>query len=75
MLILRAARVAITCSWSTPTARNTSTAPTPSFTYYPDLLNDVRNRTTTACPQEHTFEVMRLAILAQQTAELRGYAE
>lgn len=45
------------------------------LTYYADLINDVRNRTTTACPQEHTFEVMRLAILAQQTAELRGYAE
>ncbi len=45
-----------------------------ALSYYPDLINDVRNRTTTACPQEHTFEVMRLALLAQRTAELRGYA-
>lgn len=45
------------------------------LTYYPDLVNDVRNRTTTACPQEHTFEVMRLALMAQETATLRGYAQ
>lgn len=45
-----------------------------TLTYYPDLIDDVRNRTTTACPQEHTFEVMRLALLAQQSAVLRGYA-
>ncbi|MGD7707348.1 Gfo/Idh/MocA family protein [Microlunatus sp. Y2014] len=43
-------------------------------TYYPSLLRDVRERTTTAAPQEHTFEVMRLAITAQQQAERRGYA-
>jgi predicted dehydrogenase len=30
--------------------------------YYPDLVHDVVNRTETACPQRHTFEVMRLAI-------------
>ena len=45
-----------------------------ALTYYPDLINDVRDRTATACPQEHTFEVMRLALLAQQTAVLRGDA-
>lgn len=42
-------------------------------TYYADVLNDVRHRTVTAAPQEHTFEVMRLAITAQQQAEVRGY--
>lgn len=45
------------------------------LTYYPDLVNDVRNRTNTACPQEHTFEVMRLALVAQTMATLRGYAQ
>ena len=44
------------------------------LSYYPDLVHDVRNRTNTACPQEHTFEVMRLAVLAQQQATLRGNA-
>ena len=43
--------------------------------YYPALVRDVRNRTDTACPQEHTFEVMRLAVLGQQQATLRGHAE
>ena len=43
--------------------------------YYPALVRDVRNRTDTACPQGHTFEVMRLAVLAQQQATLRGNAE
>ena len=42
--------------------------------YYPDLVHDVINRTETACPQRHTFEVMRLAITAQQNAARRGYA-
>src|SRR5919112_684704 len=36
--------------------------------YYPDLVHDVVNRTETACPQRHTFTVMRLAIEAQQRA-------
>jgi predicted dehydrogenase len=45
------------------------------LTYYPDLVSDVINRTETACPQDHTYEVMRLAILAQQTAALRGFAQ
>lgn len=41
--------------------------------YYSDVVYDVRNRTQTACPQEHTFEVMRLAITAQAQAERRGH--
>jgi predicted dehydrogenase len=45
-----------------------------SLSYYPDLVHDVRHRTETACPQEHTFEVMRLALVAQQQATLRGDA-
>ncbi|HLM20084.1 MAG TPA: Gfo/Idh/MocA family oxidoreductase [Propionibacteriaceae bacterium] len=45
-----------------------------SLTYYRDLVRDVRERTTTACPQEHTFEVMRLALEAQQRATRRGAA-
>lgn len=45
-----------------------------TLTYYQDLINDVRNRTTTACPQEHTFEAMRLALVAQRDATLRGDA-
>lgn len=45
------------------------------LTYYPSLVQDVINRTETACPQRHTFEVMRLAISAQQNATLRGYAQ
>jgi len=44
------------------------------LTYYPDLIRDVRERTNTACPQEHTFETMRLAVLAQQRATRRGHA-
>ena len=43
--------------------------------YYPALVHDVRQRTETACPQRHTFEVMRLAITAQQSATMRGYAQ
>ena len=46
-----------------------------ALTYYPDLVHDVRDRTKTACPQEHTFEVMRLAITAQQNATMMGFAE
>jgi predicted dehydrogenase len=45
------------------------------LTYYSDLVNDVRDRTTTAAPQEHTFETMRLALTAQQQAVLRGAAQ
>ena len=44
------------------------------LTYYPDLVRDVRERTATACPQAHTFEVMRLALEAQQHATRRGVA-
>jgi predicted dehydrogenase len=43
--------------------------------YYPDLVSDVINRTETACPQRHTFEVMRLAIQAQRSATRMGFAE
>jgi predicted dehydrogenase len=45
------------------------------LTYYPDLVRDVRERTTTAAPQEHTFETMRLALTAQQNAAVRGAAK
>jgi hypothetical protein len=45
------------------------------LSYYPDLLFDVINRTETACPQRHTFEVMRLAIHAQQSATMMGFAK
>jgi predicted dehydrogenase len=44
------------------------------LTYYADLIRDVRERTETACPQAHTFEVMRLALEAQQRAARRGAA-
>ena len=43
--------------------------------YYPDLAHDVVNRTETACPQRHTFTVMRLAIQAQQSATRSGFAQ
>ena len=43
--------------------------------YYRDVVHDVINRTETACPQRHTFEVMRLAIAAQNNATKRGYAK
>lgn len=45
------------------------------LTYYPDLVRDVRERTETACPQRHTFEVMRLALQAQSAATRTGFAE
>ncbi len=45
------------------------------LTYYRDLVDDVRNRTETAVPQEHTFETMRLALVAQQNATVRGDAQ
>jgi predicted dehydrogenase len=45
------------------------------LTYYPQLVSDVINRTETACPQRHTYEVMRLAILGQQNAAMRGFAQ
>jgi len=44
------------------------------LTYYPDLIHDVRYRTETAAPQEHTFETMRLALTAQERAAVRGGA-
>jgi predicted dehydrogenase len=45
------------------------------LSYYPDLVRDVVDRTDTAGPQRHTFEVMRLAIEAQQSATRMGFAE
>lgn len=39
------------------------------LTYSPRLVNDIKNRTETAVPQEHTFRTMELAIKAQMTAE------
>ena len=45
------------------------------LSYYPDLVRDVIDRTETACPQRHTFEVMRLAIRAQQGATMSGFAQ
>ena len=40
----------------------------------PDLVHDIAHRTETACPQAHTFEVMRLALQAQRTATTGGFA-
>jgi predicted dehydrogenase len=45
------------------------------LSYYTDLVHDVINRTETACPQKHTFEVMRLAIRAQRGATMLGFAK
>ena len=44
------------------------------LTYFTDFVNDVRNRTETAVPQAHTFETMRLALVAQRDATVRGAA-
>lgn len=41
--------------------------------YFPRLIADVRDRTATAMPQHHAFEVSRLALEAQAMAE-RGRA-
>ena len=40
--------------------------------YFPNLVNDIRDRTETAVGQEHTFRVTRLAIIAQTLAEARA---
>ncbi len=37
--------------------------------YFNNLINDVLNRTDTACPQELTYLSMELAIKAQKEAE------
>ncbi|MEM6948069.1 MAG: Gfo/Idh/MocA family oxidoreductase [Pseudomonadota bacterium] len=37
--------------------------------YFARLVVDIQNRTETAMPQSHPFEVMRLALTAQQMAE------
>jgi predicted dehydrogenase len=44
-----------------------------SLGYYPDLVHDVRHRSERACPQAHTFEVMRLSLQAQRDAVTLGY--
>ncbi|MHB1010918.1 MAG: Gfo/Idh/MocA family protein [Propionibacteriaceae bacterium] len=41
------------------------------ITFFADVVADVTNRTNTAVPQEHTFEVSRLGILAQEKATVR----
>lgn len=41
------------------------------LTFFADVVADVTNRTNTAVPQEHTFEVSRLGILAQEKATVR----
>ncbi|MBL1419316.1 MAG: Gfo/Idh/MocA family oxidoreductase [Alphaproteobacteria bacterium] len=40
--------------------------------YFENLVNDVRNRTATAMPQQHAFKVMELAIKAQNQAARVG---
>lgn len=45
-----------------------SDAPLP---YFGNLLADISNRTETACPQAHTFEVCALALQAQEYAMQR----
>ncbi len=42
--------------------------------YFPNLLNDVRNRTQTSMPQEHVFTVTELALKAQAQAAKLGNA-
>lgn len=37
--------------------------------YFPNLVADVQDRTWTACPQDHTFRTMEIAIKAQMKAE------
>ena len=37
--------------------------------YFPSLIADMRDRTETAAPQDHTFRVMEIAIRAQMKAE------
>jgi len=40
--------------------------------YFKRLAADIRDRTQTACSQDHTFKVMELSIKAQQQAVKRG---
>ena len=40
--------------------------------YFERFRDDIENRTETACPQRHTFEVMRLAMQAQTNAVRLG---
>ena len=41
------------------------------LTFFADVVNDVKNGTNTAVPQEHTYEVSRLGVLAQEKATVR----
>lgn len=41
------------------------------LTFFKDVARDVVDRTNTAVPQDHTFEVSRLGILAQEKAKVR----
>jgi len=41
------------------------------LTFFSDVVSDVVNRTHRAVPQEHTFEVSRLGVLAQEKATVR----
>jgi predicted dehydrogenase len=43
--------------------------------FAPRFLDDVRNRTETAMPQEHTFRVCEIAIRAELQAERLGHLE
>jgi len=40
--------------------------------YYPNLINDVFDRTETAMPQSHCFKVMELALRAEAMATRLG---
>jgi len=41
------------------------------LTFFADVVSDVVNRTNSAVPQEHAFEVSRLGVLAQEKATVR----
>lgn len=45
---------------------------TADLPYFRHIANDVRDRTETACSQQHTFTVSELALKAQQQAVRRG---
>ncbi len=46
-------------------------ASTASLPYFPRFIDDLKNRTETAMPQDHPFKVMELAIRAQTLAGTR----
>lgn len=45
------------------------------LTYFQAVLDDIRNRTHTAMPQEYCFTVMELALAAQRDARKVGYLD